>query len=53
MVNPHILRREIAEIEVYDPGIWDRLLVDGRAGVISDHHVSEENHTQGELWERI
>lgn len=46
------LQREMHMIEAVDPTIWNRVMVDSKAGVI-DPGWHNEGHTDGELHQRI
>lgn len=53
VVNPTLLRQEIAAVAEIDPSILRRVMIDGGAGVISKMHIQEEGHTHGEIHQRI
>lgn len=53
LVNPETLMLELREIEQVDPTIYDRLLIDGQAGVLDPAFEREEGGTAGELHQRI
>lgn len=53
LIDPEHLRKEVQMVERNDPTIWKRLLVDGRAGILSKEHHAEEGGTAGELHQRI
>src|SRR5690349_6073061 len=44
LVNERILRKELEDIATVDPKIWDRIIVDSRAGVLSPWHEQAEGH---------
>lgn len=53
LINPGVLTREIQEIEGAGYPLLNRLIIDGKAGVLDEKFAQEEGHTHGEIHARI
>lgn len=48
-----VLQKEIALVAQADPTVIHRLFIDGKCGIIEQHHRVEEGGVQGEMHQRI
>lgn len=53
VINPDLVKAELAEIAKVDPDIMTRVMIDYRACVLDQHHHDEEGGVHGDLHKNI